>query len=396
MALMFLKKQKKNISNLIRLYIICFSVLVGAQSCSVSRSNLGTSTDNDSTAIYSNHPSRPFKYGYAYDREKSEKFFKGYLEEYNIRNGEVVASIGAASGWIEGGMSIFLDSVIFAIQDIDTSFLNLSQLNKVVSHYSMVRGKPQTNKFYIVIGNEKETNLLDTAFDKIIFNNSFHEIRNVFDIIEDVSKKIKPKGQVIVSEVFSNKYILKRAKGCNIKAYKVKQVVKYFKQHNLYLVKSSNPISALNNTLTFEKDERKSIDYQKKLKGIEPSLKVLYRLYNNSTSSDSFKTYAISKLLLKDLVKINAEYTSIENQINSLGYEWIKKKDYLSAINVLKINVSLYPESSNVYDSLGEAYMLNSQLDLALKNYIKSLEINPESKSGKEKIKKIMHSILKS
>jgi tetratricopeptide (TPR) repeat protein len=211
-----------------------------------------------------------------------------------------------------------------------------------------------------------------------------------------VSKKIKPKGQVIVSEVFSNKYILKRAKGCNIKAYKVKQVVKYFKQHNLYLVKSSNPISAFNNTLTFEKDERKSIDYQQKLKGVEPLLKVLYRLYNNSTSSDSFKTYAISKLLLKDLVKINAEYTSIENQINSLGYEWIKKKNYLSAINVLKINVSLYPESSNVYDSLGEAYMLNSQLDLALKNYIKSLEINPESKSGKEKIKKIMHSILKS
>ena len=43
----------------------------------------------------------------------------------------------------------------------------------------------------------------------------------------------------------------------------------------------------------------------------------------------------------------------------------------------------------NVYDSLGEAYMKTGQKELAIKNYEKSLELNPKNDNGKEMLKKL-------
>jgi Flp pilus assembly protein TadD len=52
-------------------------------------------------------------------------------------------------------------------------------------------------------------------------------------------------------------------------------------------------------------------------------------------------------------------------------------------------NVELHPASWNVYDSLGEAYMKNGDKELAVKNYQKSIELNPTSESGREALKKL-------
>jgi cytochrome c-type biogenesis protein CcmH/NrfG len=56
---------------------------------------------------------------------------------------------------------------------------------------------------------------------------------------------------------------------------------------------------------------------------------------------------------------------------------------------VFQRNVQDYPQSSNAYDSLGEAYMKTGQKDLAIKNYEKSLELNPKNDNGKEMLKKL-------
>jgi len=78
-----------------------------------------------------------------------------------------------------------------------------------------------------------------------------------------------------------------------------------------------------------------------------------------------------------------------ENRLNSLGYGWMAEKRYREAIAVLKLNVELYPGSWNVYDSLGEAYMLNGDKALAVKNYEKSLELNPKNSNGAKMLKKL-------
>ncbi len=75
--------------------------------------------------------------------------------------------------------------------------------------------------------------------------------------------------------------------------------------------------------------------------------------------------------------------------MNALGYELSTEGHLEEAIAVLKWNVEAFPDSWNVYDSLGEAYMKNGQKDLAILNYKKSLELNPENENGKKMLKEM-------
>ena len=51
-------------------------------------------------------------------------------------------------------------------------------------------------------------------------------------------------------------------------------------------------------------------------------------------------------------------------------------------------NIQHYPESWNVYDSLGEAYMTTGQKALSIQNYEKSLQLNPKNDHEKEMLEK--------
>ena len=78
-----------------------------------------------------------------------------------------------------------------------------------------------------------------------------------------------------------------------------------------------------------------------------------------------------------------------ENQVNRLGYWLLGKRKFKEAISVFKMNVEDFPNSANVYDSLGEAYMVAGDKAQALKNYQKSLELDPKNTNAAEMIKKL-------
>lgn len=71
-----------------------------------------------------------------------------------------------------------------------------------------------------------------------------------------------------------------------------------------------------------------------------------------------------------------------EGLINSLGYIYLGKKHLVFAIAVFKYNVKAFPESGNVYDSLGEAYKENGDTELAIKNYRKSIELDSSNRNA--------------
>ena len=54
-----------------------------------------------------------------------------------------------------------------------------------------------------------------------------------------------------------------------------------------------------------------------------------------------------------------------------------------------RMNVDMNPQSVNAFDSLGEAYMKNGDSDLAIKNYEKSLELDPNNTNAKEILKEL-------
>jgi tetratricopeptide (TPR) repeat protein len=60
---------------------------------------------------------------------------------------------------------------------------------------------------------------------------------------------------------------------------------------------------------------------------------------------------------------------------------------------MFRINVELYPESWNVYDSLGEALLAAGDHESAIAMYEKSLEINPDNTNGKDMLERIRKEI---
>ena len=85
------------------------------------------------------------------------------------------------------------------------------------------------------------------------------------------------------------------------------------------------------------------------------------------------------------------KYATVEQDINQLGYKFLNDKKYDEAIFVLKLNVELYPESWNTWDSLGEAYMDRGDKELAIQNYRKSIELNPNNAGGRDQLARLTH-----
>lgn len=79
----------------------------------------------------------------------------------------------------------------------------------------------------------------------------------------------------------------------------------------------------------------------------------------------------------------------LERLVNARGYELISTKEFVKAIDLFKFNVYVFDKSANAYDSLGEAYYLNENYDLALINYKKSLELDARNNNAKQVIKEI-------
>ncbi len=78
-----------------------------------------------------------------------------------------------------------------------------------------------------------------------------------------------------------------------------------------------------------------------------------------------------------------------EQRLNLLGYELLRAGKKPEAVAVFALNVELYPQSSNVYDSLGEAYMESGDKELAVKNYRRSLELDPKNANAVQMLKKL-------
>ncbi len=102
-------------------------------------------------------------------------------------------------------------------------------------------------------------------------------------------------------------------------------------------------------------------------KGIDAAIKQYHELYKTKRDEYNFK----------------------ESQLNTLGYRLLNGNMMKQALKIFKLNAKMYPKSANVYDSLGEYYMVNKNKNLALENYKKSLSLNPDNERAKEMVKKL-------
>ena len=83
----------------------------------------------------------------------------------------------------------------------------------------------------------------------------------------------------------------------------------------------------------------------------------------------------------------SAVFSVGEAQLNTLGYKLMQQGRVNDAIAIFKLNVDAFPQSANVYDSLGEAYLRTGDRANALLNYEKALAMDPQNVGAMEVVR---------
>jgi imidazolonepropionase-like amidohydrolase len=83
-------------------------------------------------------------------------------------------------------------------------------------------------------------------------------------------------------------------------------------------------------------------------------------------------------------------YNFSESELCTLGYDLWKAKRIKAAIEIFKLNVVAYPQSSDAHYCLGDAYMEDGDKENAIVSFKKSLELDPQNKYAAEMVKKLV------
>ncbi|WP_346940683.1 serine hydrolase [uncultured Clostridium sp.] len=104
---------------------------------------------------------------------------------------------------------------------------------------------------------------------------------------------------------------------------------------------------------------------------------VVRTLFNNN-SEIALKEY--------NTIKENSieKYLVYEDEFNAIAYRLLNRKRIKESIDVLNLSIEIFPGSANLYDSLGEIYLCQGHKNLALENYKKSFELDPNNEEAKK------------
>jgi CubicO group peptidase (beta-lactamase class C family) len=83
------------------------------------------------------------------------------------------------------------------------------------------------------------------------------------------------------------------------------------------------------------------------------------------------------------------QFTPDENTLLMFGYFLLGDNQPEKALEVLKMEVQEYPTYWNAYDSLAELYAMAGETDLAIRNFEKSIHLNPNNWHAVENLKKL-------
>lgn len=84
-----------------------------------------------------------------------------------------------------------------------------------------------------------------------------------------------------------------------------------------------------------------------------------------------------------------ARYFYQEASLVAMGYRFLQEQKVPQAVAMFKAAVAIFPGAWNTYDSLAEALLQAGDTDGAIRNYEKSIELNPDNRNGKDALARI-------
>ncbi|MGB0879115.1 MAG: tetratricopeptide repeat protein [Polaribacter sp.] len=203
--------------------------------------------------------------------------------------------------------------------------------------------------------------------------------KNSPEFIEKTTGRYLFNANEIIEIYFKESVLYAKWRGKDdIKPLKINDSSFYFKEINEKLIFISSPKTHIQ---LAEKREHEGVKYEfKKMKKGDKTPKEYF-------DSNQFDKALNSFLLIQKNDSLNAVIR--ESRLNRMGYNYLRENEFKKAIEIFKINVALYPKSSNVYDSLGDAYLSNKDTVKAVENYQKSLVFNNKNRNAIKALKKI-------
>jgi ubiquinone/menaquinone biosynthesis C-methylase UbiE len=141
------------------------------------------------------------------DAEKMKEQLQEQFDFLKIAEGDTIVDIGAASGWYEGAFSVHspLQKLHFILVDIDSSCLNKTKVDNMISHYSKLKGGPITHQFILVNNTVDSLHLPQNQFSKVWLMNVLHEIPDGKKMVGDIYNILRMGGELVVLEFMPKK-----------------------------------------------------------------------------------------------------------------------------------------------------------------------------------------------
>ena len=92
---------------------------------------------------------------------------------------------------------------------------------------------------------------------------------------------------------------------------------------------------------------------------------------------------------LKKMIEENNYVIPGPGLLNNTGYQFINNESPEAVLEIFKLNVELFPDNPNGYDSLGEAYMMTGNKKEAEANYERVLQMDPQNENAKRMLEKL-------
>ena len=92
---------------------------------------------------------------------------------------------------------------------------------------------------------------------------------------------------------------------------------------------------------------------------------------------------------IEQLLNNNGYKIQSSRPLNFLGYTLLGEEKLDMALALLELNVLLFPDEANPYDSLGDAYLEKGDTELAIECFKNALERDPGFESSKQKLEKL-------
>ena len=202
------------------------------------------------------------------------------------------------------------------------------------------------------------------------------------EFIKNISGRYLYNSDEIVKIYFNESDLFMEWRGAkSIKPLKISDSTFFVKEMNEKIYFAVNPKDKKMYMVKIPKEENQSVEYSFRM--LDENEKTPSEYLINNEFQKALKNYQNIK------ERDSLDESIKESNLNSIGYRKLREKKYENAIEIFKINVALYPESSNVYDSLADAFMRSGDTIQAIENYKKSLIYDSGNASAKRIIKRL-------